>query len=212
MGWTSMTSAGMAGHANPKAYLDDQFTYGRTLDGGGTRGMRVIDSAFVGNRVWYAAAEIIRDGEPQYVIALVCLVRWNPKARDGYVFGYKDMEESMGPCEADCPARILRLLSPTAKEHALDWRRRCLERLRMHGRKVTDGMRLRFPRPISFGDGHSGTDFIVMKKGEKITFRNGDGRGYYRITGFRDMSWTVVPETKVHRTVFAAAPAAAIAA
>jgi len=212
MGWTSMTSAGMGGHATPKAYLDDQFTYSRTLDGGGTRGMRVIDSAFVGNRVWYAAAAITRRDEIEYVIALVCLVKWNPKARDGYVFGYKDMEESMGPCEADCPARILRLLSPTAKEHALDWRRRCLERLRMHGRKVTDGMRLRFPRPISFGDGHSGTDFIVMKKGEKITFRNGDGRGYYRITGFRDMSWTVVPETRVHRTVFAAAPAGAIAA
>lgn len=212
MGWLSMTSAGMGGHATPKAYLDDQFTYSRMGDGGGTRGMRVIDSAFVGNRVWYAAAEIIQDGEPQYVIALVCKVHWNPKARDGFLFGYKDMEESMGPCEAACPARILRLLSPTAKEHALDWRRRCLMRLRMHGRKLEDGMRLRFPRPISFGDGHAGTEFIVVKKGDSVTFRSSEGRGRYRITGFRDMSWTVVPETRVHRTVFAAAPAAAIAA
>lgn len=118
----------------------------------------------------------------------------------------------MGPCEAACPARILRLLSPTAKEHALDWRRRCLMRLRMHGRKLEDGMRLRFPRPISFGDGHAGTEFIVVKKGDSVTFRSSEGRGRYRITGFRDMSWTVVPETRVHRTVFAAAPAAAIAA
>jgi len=203
MGWLSMTSAGMGGHATPKAYLDAQFTYSRTLDGGGTRGMRVIDSAFVGNRVWYAAAEVIQDGEVQYVIALVCLVKWNPGAKDGYVFGYKDMEESMGPCEAGCPGRILRLLSPTAKEHALDWRRRCLIRLRMHGRKVEDGMRLRFPRAISFGDGHSGTEFIVVKKGERVTFRNSEGRGSYRITSFRDLAWTVVPETKVHRTVFA---------
>jgi len=210
MGWLSMTSAGMGGHANPKAYLDDQYTYSRMGDGGGTRGMRVIDSAFVGNHVWYAAAEIIQDGEPQYVIALVCKVHWNPKARDGFIFGYKDMEESMGPCEAACPARILRLLSPTAKEHALDWRRRCL--LRMHGRKVENGMRLRFPRPISFGDGHSGTEFIVVKKGDSVTFRSSEGRGRYRITGFRDMSWTVVPETRVHRTVFTTAPAAAIAA
>lgn len=212
MGWLSMTSAGMDGHATPKAYLDDQFTYSRALDGGGTRGMRVIDSAFVGNRVWYAAAEIIQDDEPQYVIALVCLVRWNPSARDGYVFGYKDLEESMGPCEAGCPARILRLLSPTAKEHALDWRRRCLARLRLHGRKVEDGMRLRFPRPISFGDGHSGTEFIVVKKGESVTFRSDAGHGHYRVTGFRDLSWTVVPEIKVHRTVFATAKNPAIAA
>ncbi len=103
MGWLSMTRAGMGRHVTPKAYLDAQFTYSRTLDGGGTRGMRVIDSAFVGNRVRYAAAEIIQDDEPQYVIALVCLVKWNPKARDGYVFAYKDMEESMGPCEAGSP-------------------------------------------------------------------------------------------------------------
>lgn len=92
MGWLSMTSAGMGGHATPKAYLDAQFTYSRTYDGGGTHGMRVIDSAFVGNRVWYAATEIIADGDVQYVIALVCLVRWNPKAKDGYSFAYKDME------------------------------------------------------------------------------------------------------------------------
>ena len=113
------------------------------------------------------------------------------------------LEESMGPCEAGCPGRILRLLSPTANEHALDWRRRCLIRLRMHGRKVEDGMRLRFPRAVSFGDGHSGTEFIVVKKGERVTFRNSEGRGSYRITSFRDLAWTVVPETKVHRTVFA---------
>lgn len=212
MGWLSMTSAGMGGHSTPKSYLDAQFTYSRTLDGGATRGMRVIDSAFVGNRVWYAAAEIIQDDEPQYVIALVCLVKWNPGARDGYLFAYKDMEESMGPCETGCPARILRLLSPTDKEHALDWRRRCLVRLRMHGRRVEDGMRLRFPRPISFGDGHSGTEFIVVKKGKRITFRNAEGRGHYRITSFRDLPWTVVPETKVHRTVFVPVKTCSIAA
>ena len=109
----------------------------------------------------------------------------------------------MGPCEADCPARILRLLSPTAKESALDWRRRCLARLRLHARKVEDGMRIRFPRAIKFSDGHSGTEFIVVKRGEKITFRSSEGHGHYRISHFRDLSWSVAPETKIHRTVFA---------
>jgi len=118
----------------------------------------------------------------------------------------------MGPCEAGCPARILRLLSPTAKEGALDWRRRCLARLRLHARKVGDGMRIRFPRSIKFSDGHSGTEFIVVKRGEKITFRNGAGHGRYRISHFRDLSWSVVPETKIHRTVFAASPPSAKAA
>lgn len=211
MGWLSMTGAGMGGHATPKAYLDAQFTYSHTADGGGTRGMRVIDSAFVGNSVWYAATEIIANGQVQYVIALVCLVRWNPKAKDGYIFAYKDQEESMGPCEASCPARILRLLSATSSESALDWRRRCLARLRLHGRKVEDGMRIRLPQPLTFTDGHARTDFIVVKRGEKVTFKDENGYGRFRITGFKDRAWSVVPETKVHRTLFASSTASAAA-
>ncbi len=116
---------------------------------------------------------------------------------------------AMGPCEAGCPARILRLLSPTSKEGALDWRRRCLVRLRLHARRIDNGMRIKLPRPISFSDGHSGTEFIVVKQGEKITFRNDKGYGHYRISNFRDLAWSVVPETKVHRTVFAAPAACA---
>ena len=85
-----MTSAGMAGHPNPKAYLDDQFTYSRALDGGGTRGMRVIDSAFVGNRVWYAAVEILENDVATSITALICEVRWTPNAKDGYIFAYKE--------------------------------------------------------------------------------------------------------------------------
>jgi hypothetical protein len=46
--------------------------------------------------------------EPAF--ALVCLVRWNPCDREGHVFGYKDMSEDMGPCDAECPERILSLL------------------------------------------------------------------------------------------------------
>jgi hypothetical protein len=41
-----------------------------------------------------------------------------------------------------------------------------------------------------------------VKKGESVTFRSDVGRGRYRITSFRDLAWTVVPETKVHRTIF----------
>lgn len=80
---------------------------------------------------------------------------------------------------------------------------RCLARLRLHARKVEDGMRIRFPRAIKFSDGHSGTEFIVVKRGEKITFRSSEGHGHYRISHFRDLSWSVVPETRIHRTVFA---------
>ena len=40
MGWLSMPRSSMGGHATPKAYLDDQFTYSREEDGGGRRGAR----------------------------------------------------------------------------------------------------------------------------------------------------------------------------
>lgn len=207
MGWLFMNRHHMGGHETPKAYLDAQFTYSRELEDGSTQGLKILDSACVGNRVWYGAAQKIKNDVPGDVVAIVCLVRWNPRSKDGEHFGYKDMDETMGPCEDGCPERILRLLTPTEYESALDWRRRCLARLRTRSRKIEDGMRVRFSSPISFTDGHAGTEFIVVKRGSSITFKNEKGYGRYRIRNFRDLAWTTVAETKVHRTVFAGAPA-----
>ncbi|MFC7345042.1 DUF6927 domain-containing protein [Saccharopolyspora griseoalba] len=38
---------------------------------------------------------------------------------------YKDMCETVGPYEAQAPAKVLNALSPTDNEHALEWRRQC---------------------------------------------------------------------------------------
>lgn len=40
-------------------------------------------------------------------------------------WGYKDIDETMGPVESHAPAAILDLLSPTTDQWALDWRERC---------------------------------------------------------------------------------------
>ncbi len=207
MGWLYMHSYHMGGHATPKAYLDAQFTYDRKYEDGSTYAMRVLDSACVGNRVWYAAARVERSGQEPYVIALVCLVRWNPRDKEGLVLGYKDMDESMGPCEAECPDRILRLLTSTTNEHALEWRRRCRDRLRLRSRSIDDGMHIRLAVPLTFTDGHVGSEFIVVKEGASLSFRHAGGLGRYRIRNFRSLAYEVVPQLKVHRTVFAAAPA-----
>ena len=123
MGWLYMRS--LEGHATPKAYLDAQFTYDRD-----TGRSRVLASSVVGRRTYYAAVEWISAGtEAREVWGLVCLVRHNPGDREGLVFGYKDMSESMGPCESDCPARILDLLTATENTYALAWRERCRARL-----------------------------------------------------------------------------------
>lgn len=116
----------------------------------------------------------------------------------------------MGPCEAEAPENILRLLTPTTNENALDWRRRCLARLQKRSRKIVDGMRVKFPQAITFTDGFAGDEFTVIKRGATITFRPVGKYGHYRIRNFRDLEWSIVPETKVHRTVFAPRPSAAM--
>ena len=123
MGWLFMRS--LEGHATPKAYLDAQYSYvqpeGRS---------RVLASRLVALRTYYAAVEHVAAGTgAREVWGLVCLVRYNPRDREGYVFGYKDMSESMGPVEDACPADVLDLLTPTDNTFALEWRARCRARL-----------------------------------------------------------------------------------
>jgi hypothetical protein len=66
----------------------------------------VLRSALVGMRVYYAAVEQVRIATgAREVWAAICLVRYNPRDRQGYIFGYKDMEESMGHTSAIVPLR-----------------------------------------------------------------------------------------------------------
>ncbi len=118
MGWLYMKS--LKGHAGPSHYLDDQFTYDRD-----NVRSRVLKSALVSKRVYYAAVEQIRPGRAREVFAVVCLVDYNPRAFDGFIFGYKDMTENMGPYESDCPEAILDRLTPTDSDYAREWRERC---------------------------------------------------------------------------------------
>lgn len=83
---------------------------------------KVLKSAMVGS-TYYAAVAV--DNE---VIAAVNLTRVDNK--EYFNFGYKGMDESMGPFECNCPKGILDLLTPTDSEYANDWRKRCYENLK----------------------------------------------------------------------------------
>ena len=76
MGWLYMQSLG--GHSGPRAYLDDQFTYARE-----GRRSKVLRSALVAMRTYYAAVEHIRSDGRRTVFAAVCLVRYNPRRPRG---------------------------------------------------------------------------------------------------------------------------------
>ena len=193
MGWLSMTASGMAPHATPKAYLDAQFTFPPDLDKGRTTGLRVLKSS-VRSGAWYAACQSYESDGTSLVFAAICLIRWNPKARDGYIFAYKDMEESMGPYRYDCPASILDLLDSPRNEHAAHWREHCRQRLALTSRrKPRPGDTLVLAEALTFTDGHSERTFRVVASGNKTRLcRMSDGVGV-RITNLMSRAWTIVP-------------------
>lgn len=80
----------------------------------------------VGSTV-YAAVERKRPTGEHFVYAEVFLTSVNSK--DYYNFSYKNMDETCGPYETDCPASILNLLSPTDNEFAKEWREKCRQNL-----------------------------------------------------------------------------------
>lgn len=202
MGWLTMSRYHMGGHATAKAYLDAQFTYSRDVDGI-VKGLKLLASSCPQNRTYYAAAQVMVDGVGKEVFAIVCKVMWNPRSKTWENFGYKDMDESVGPCEDSCPAYILDLLTPTDKEYALDWRRRCRANLARRARKIEDGDRIKLASALTFSDGHVGDEFIVVKRGRRLSFRDPETRFGYAISRFMEREWTLVPVTKVHKTIFA---------
>lgn len=169
---------------------------------------RVIDSATVNRTVLYAVLEMNASRKPDLIpdengkvrIALVMLIKWVPK--DWYNFGWKDMDEFMGPCESTCPEKILKQLSPFKPEALADalakreaalaagkeswqvysgilsaheWRERCRKRLDTR-KAMTVGAEFRLPRPVRFTDGVE-TDRVTLaaRVGRKLSWRRPDG-------------------------------------
>lgn len=69
--------------------------------------------------------EIPKDRQKTFAVVILTHTRSN----DYYNFGYKEIDETMGPSYYDCPASILKLLSETESMFALEWRRRCREKI-----------------------------------------------------------------------------------
>jgi hypothetical protein len=163
MGWTGMY--------RPKGLSNKEF-FGREL---GIEG-RILDCATIGG-VSYAAV----DGAPKYPkYALVILMHWSP--RDYFNFRYKDMDESMGPCEHRCPTRILDLLDEPVSEYAKEWRERCREYAKRQGERIkldTDRL-VRFTNPVAFADGTTHKFFRVVNA-RRNQFRATSNGRLYRI-------------------------------
>lgn len=121
MGWTTTykdksTSAKEYIEKKLLVWTSEQYTY------------KVLDGGVVKFRTYYGAVEKIENatGERE-VFAVVILLSYYKNQYHN--FGYKDMCESMGPVQAECPARILKLLTTTDSEYANEWRTRCWNRI-----------------------------------------------------------------------------------
>ncbi len=173
MGWLYMTN--LKGHKTLKAYLDDQFTFA-----GERANLRVFRSALVQMKRYYAAVERIDESNKRHVFAIICLVNYNLRAKDGYIFGYKDMDESMGACETDCPSAILDLLTETESEYAKGWREDCRKRLQK--KAPSAGETIVLAPPLKFTDGAVLSRFrIVVHQGrrrKKLLFQSEDRKCY----------------------------------
>lgn len=94
---------------------------------------------------WYAAVRTtyVHTGQSE-VWAAVILTKV-----DKGDWGYKDMEESMGPNEANAPISLIKLLDPTDNEYAMKWRERCVLNAKARSRKPKGPFKTK--EPLNFG-------------------------------------------------------------
>lgn len=99
------------------------------LEGAGMAPHRLLKSVVKGSRHWFVAEYERKDGQTVRYIGL------NLLQKSGGEWGYKDLDETMGPCEVDVPLAWLDLVPERPEyEHALAWR----VRVRAHyARKAT---------------------------------------------------------------------------
>lgn len=87
--------------------------------------------------------------------------------RDNYWFAYKGMDETCGPYAYDCPIGILKLLTETKSEYALEWRRKCYEK---HEKKKNSIGKLPIGTKIKFTK-HDGKEIILTKHSPGYQFK-----------------------------------------
>jgi len=136
--------------------ISDKEWFQRELFPSGTN--TIVESASKGN-VFYAAVLV---HETNKVWGLVCLKQW--VRGDEFNFGYKDMDESMGPFCYDCPERILnRLSEPAINDSAAKWRAACRAEIakRALRPKLKAGDTIQFPEPLTFRDNRQRKYFRV---------------------------------------------------
>lgn len=180
MGWTSQHRE--KGTTNEDFFLDN-FNAGTRFHATGT-----VDGVF------YAAVE--SPNNPGEVWGFVVLTTWAPNSHHN--FTYKDMSESMGPCESKAPLAVLNALTETTSPFALEWRERVAQhhaqRKALHGLKAGDQVVL--AERLNFTSGDSLDTFTIQRRSvgrgtqTRVALTN-EGR-HYKISHWQDRVVAVI--------------------
>jgi len=167
---------------NVKQFMIDNATYSTDK-----YTQRVLDAAIVNLTEYYAAVERISKTGEREVWCHVAMIRFT-RDRD-YNFGKKDMEDSMGPTIANCPLRILKLLTPTYDKTANDWRTECRFRAAM---KAKVGDRIKTTYPLNFKNGAELDTFTVERRGRRGKQYRGDDGFLYLIPNIKQIGFETI--------------------
>jgi hypothetical protein len=163
MGWTSTHATSYKnGKVDKKAECDKLFTQDEHYwdNGGYSPSFKVLKSSVIGS-VYYAAVERTNNKENEKeIFAVVCLT--SVDNNDYYNFSYKEMGESEGPYAYDCPKSILKLLSPTDNEYALNWRNKCIEKANSKTTKSSELKKIDFGGKVKVTT-KNGNEYTVIK-------------------------------------------------
>lgn len=144
--------------------------------------MVIVECAVVNMRTAYMACYNVKN--PSEVFAIICLLGYAPK--DYYNFGYKDMDETMGPNERSCPEKVLKALTPLVttpenpRQWANEWRADCWNNLnKKKEQKKVNGK-------IEVGD--------IIEYKDIIHFRNGVDEKRFKVERVRPFRVKTVGE------------------
>jgi hypothetical protein len=186
MGWLTNIQRS---ELSPREEIDRLLT---VQQAGGSQ--RVLLSALVAMREYYAAVELTVPGKPRQVWAAMWLVHFGRGDERG-TWGYKDMDETMGPYYHRCPAKILDLLTEPLNEIAAEWREKCRETIASRGKAqgLRVGQCIRLREPLRFTNGYALDRFEVVPhpRGRGVAFYHGGIRYQLSLRALMSVGYTV---------------------
>jgi hypothetical protein len=110
-------------------------------------GVHTLKHCFRGNNLWAVQEGVKQDGTVVRFIALY-LIKGRNNSRDGW--GYKDMDESAGPCSTSCPLGYIEMVEAHEREHGYrpvgyttEWRTRVRELAAKKAVKLVEGQKIK---------------------------------------------------------------------